>query len=70
MFYTKNVPGWERLVRILMGVAGLAFAAANWSGSAPAMGIGIMAAMLAVTGLVGFCPMCALFGRRQPGKGN
>jgi hypothetical protein len=30
MFYVKNVPGWERALRIAMGLAGLAFAAMNW----------------------------------------
>ncbi|MBC3871668.1 YgaP family membrane protein [Undibacterium oligocarboniphilum] len=64
MFYTKNVPGWERLLRIVMGIMGLAFAAMNWNTSAMMTGVGIMAAMLAVTGLIGFCPMCAMVGRK------
>lgn len=66
MIYTKNVPGWERVARITMGVIGLVFAALNWGGSAMAVGVGVMAAMLALTGLVGFCPMCAMVGRRLP----
>lgn len=64
MFYVKNVPTWERALRVVMGLAGLAFAFAQWGGSALAAGAGIMGAMLAMTGLVGFCPMCALVGRK------
>jgi hypothetical protein len=69
MLYVKNVPGWERALRIVMGLAGLAVAAMNW-GSAPlAVGAGLMGAMLALTGLFGFCPMCAMVGRK-PAKGR
>ena len=64
MFYVKNVPTWERILRIVMGVVALVFAVMNWSTSGLAVGAGIMAAMLAMTGLVGFCPMCAMVGRK------
>ena len=64
MFYTKNVPAWERLARIMMGLAGLAYAVMNWGVSGLAAGIGVMGTMLAMTGLIGFCPMCAMVGRR------
>lgn len=71
MFYVKNVPGWERALRIAMGLAGLVFAAMNWGSASLAtnvvIGIGLVGAMLAVTGLFGFCPMCAMVGRK-PGK--
>lgn len=66
MFYFKtNVPGWERFLRIAAGaaVAVLAFAFARrsvgtWIGIAGGL-------MFAVTGLVGFCPMCAMVGRKS-----
>jgi hypothetical protein len=64
MFYVKNVPTWERAVRLIMGVMGLGFAAMNWGASGIAVGAGIMGAMLAMTGLFGFCPMCAMVGRQ------
>ena len=63
MFYVKNVPGWERALRVLMGLMALGFAAMHW-GQPLAMGAGIMGAMLAMSGLYGFCPMCALVGRK------
>ncbi len=64
MFYVKNVPTWERVLRVVMGLMGLGFAAMNWGASGAAVGIGIMGAMLAMTGLFGFCPMCAMVGRK------
>ena len=64
MFYVKNVPNWERVLRVITGVMALAFAALNWGTSSIAVGIGIMGAVLAMTGLVGFCPMCAMVGRK------
>lgn len=64
MFYVKNVPNWERALRLLMGLLALGFAAMNWGTSGLAMGAGVVGAMLAMTGLVGFCPMCAMVGRK------
>jgi hypothetical protein len=64
MFYVKNVPNWERVLRLIAGVIALAFAAINWGTFSMAVGAGIMGAVLAMTGLVGFCPMCAMVGRR------
>ncbi len=43
MFYVKNVPNWERVLRVIAGVMALAFAAMNWGTSSIAVGIGIMA---------------------------
>lgn len=69
MFYVKNVPGWERALRIAMGLAGLAFAFMNWGTASAAVAAGLMGAVLALTGLFGFCPMCAMAGRK-PVKGR
>lgn len=69
MLYVKNVPAWERALRLAMGVMALAFAVMNWNSSGLAVAAGIVAAMLAVTGLAGFCPMCAMVGRKLD-KGN
>lgn len=64
MFYVKNVPHWERVLRIVMGLMALAFAGMNWGGSSLAIGAGVMGAVLSMTGLFGFCPMCAMVGRK------
>jgi hypothetical protein len=64
MLYVKNLPGWERAVRMLMG-AGLIAAALAYFGPTTvgwAMGLGGATAML--SGLFGFCPACAMVGRR------
>jgi hypothetical protein len=70
MLYVKNLPGWERALRIVMGLAGLVFAAMNWGSVNLAVGVGLMGAVLAVTGLFGFCPMCAMVGRKLDRKGR
>ena len=61
--YVKNVPPIERALRGLVAVVGVglafAFLHAPLSFFAAATAFG-----LALTGLVGFCPMCALVGRR------
>ena len=68
MFYSKNGPTWERIVRVVMGAIGLVYAVMNWGVSGLAVGLGVMGAMLAISGLVGFCPMCALVGRKLKSK--
>ena len=62
-FYAKNLPVWERVLRIVVsavGVAlGLAMLPAPWSWVVAGSAVGF-----AFTGLVGFCPACALVGRK------
>ena len=64
MFYVKNLPNWERILRVIMGIMSLAYSGMNWGVSGLAVGMGIMGAILAMTGLMGFCPMCAMVGRK------
>ncbi len=64
MLYWKNLHSWERLLRIIIGIIGLVFAYLSWGTSTPALIAGVAAASLALTGLLGFCPMCALVGRK------
>ncbi len=64
MLYVKNVPGWERVVRVSMG-AGLLMAAVLHFGATPmGWGVGAMGAMAAMSGLLGLCPACAMVGRK------
>jgi Protein of unknown function (DUF2892) len=68
MFYVKNVPGWERAMRVVAGLAMIAGGLLGFKGEligyilAAAGVVGIM------TGFMGFCPMCALAGRRIEAK--
>ena len=63
MWYVKNVPGWERVLRVVAGIAAVAWALSQLSG-ALGWAVAAAAAGIVVSGLVGFCPACALVGRR------
>ncbi|MDB5967535.1 MAG: hypothetical protein JWQ72_4035 [Polaromonas sp.] len=69
MFYLKrNLPGPERALRLGAGLV-VACAVLFWQPVAWLLWAGLaVAATLALTGLVGFCPACAMLGRR-PVKG-
>ena len=72
MFYRKNLPGWERAMRTVGGVVMIAYGLLGMPGL-PGMpgtmagyliaGTGVVATL---TGFFGFCPMCAMVGRRLP----
>lgn len=61
--YIKNVPPLERLLRILVALVVLGVALlrlpAPWSYLTAVASIGI-----SLTGLLGYCPACAMVGRR------
>jgi hypothetical protein len=68
MFYQKNLPVWERVIRVMMGIA---MAMVGWVGLHGGMlgyGLVAMGVMAALTGFVGFCPACALVGRKLKAK--
>jgi Inner membrane protein YgaP-like, transmembrane domain len=70
LYFKTNLPGWERAIRVAMGVM-LAVLAYLYAPSALMSWLGIgMGAMLAGTGFIGFCPMCAMVGRRYIGTGR
>lgn len=66
MLYVKNVPVWERLVRLAAGVALLACALLYFGPTVAGWAAGAAGAMAALSGLFGFCPACAMVGRRLP----
>ena len=63
----RNVPGWERVVRVVVGLGAVA-GGVVWSVSAGWLGWAAAASGLAfaVTGVVGWCPLCATVGRTLP----
>lgn len=63
MFYSKNLPVWERLVRSLAALAMAYCAYRNW-GTPAAYVWAVGGAVTGLTSVVGFCPMCAFAGRR------
>ena len=78
MFYRKNLPGWERAVRTIGGVVMIAYGLFGMPGLLGMPGLpsmpGTMAgyliagtgAVATLTAFFGFCPMCAMVGRRLP----
>jgi hypothetical protein len=69
MFYPKNVPNIERVLRIslALGLIGLVLFGQNLMGSPSPLIIGIIvitAVSIAITGFVGWCPACWMFGRK------
>ncbi|MHB1956621.1 MAG: YgaP family membrane protein [Sulfobacillus sp.] len=65
----KNVPRWERGLRLAGGVAVIVSAFWTLGGIAREVLIALGAG-LALSGVLGFCPMCALAGRRLKPQGN
>ena len=63
MLYVKNVPNWERVVRVVIGLAVVVAALMGLPGVIGAL-MAVSAAGIVVSGLLGFCPACALAGRR------
>jgi hypothetical protein len=68
LYFKQNLPTWERTVRIVAGLSIVCFAilysTMQWmTWIAVAGGI-----MFAATGFVGFCPMCAMVGRKSLGE--
>ncbi|HYS88396.1 MAG TPA: DUF2892 domain-containing protein [Bradyrhizobium sp.] len=66
MFYRRNLPAWERVARVLGGAAMVACGLVGL----PSLPIGYLIAgagvVTVMTGFFGFCPMCAMAGRRLP----
>ena len=63
MLYRKNIYSWEQGLRI---IAGLALAVFGVLGLGEFWGFGLAASgvALAVTGVFGWCPACAMVGRK------
>lgn len=69
MLYAKNVPNIERALRLLLGIGMIAFVMLGQSminGFPPLFtAIVIFSALfMVVTGFVGWCPACAMVGRK------
>jgi DUF2892 family protein len=65
--FAANVPPLERLVRILLGLAVAAYAFFGLTQAS--LVVAALGLCVAATGLVGFCPACALAGRRLKPRG-
>jgi hypothetical protein len=68
MLYVKNLPAWERAVRVVAGLAMIGCGLFGLKGLAIGYLIAAVGASTLLTGFVGFCPMCAMAGRRPSTK--
>ena len=67
MLYLKNLPTWERLFRLVAALA-MGSCAVHFWGTPVGYVWAIVGISMALTSVVGFCPMCALAGRRIEAK--
>ena len=67
MWYVKNLPVWERIVRF---IGALLMGGCAWHFGMTPVGwvFAASAAITVLTALVGYCPMCAIGGRRAVDK--
>ena len=63
MFYVKNVPNAERVLRVVLGLAA-AGAGIALAGGTVGWLIAASSAGLVMSGLFGYCPACAMVGRK------
>ncbi|MEO5805701.1 DUF2892 domain-containing protein [Devosia sp.] len=64
MFYRKNIYAWEQWGRVVIGLAMLVWGVLPSGGGLLGYGIAAVGVFLGLTGVVGFCPACALVGRK------
>ena len=66
MFYRKNVPSWERIMRVVAGILMIAcgLVGPGIAGTPVGIIIAITGSVTLVTGFIGFCPACAMVGRK------
>lgn len=62
--FERNLPGWERLLRGAGGIAMIGYATIAPPGGWLTAGLIALGATMLAMGAVGFCPACALLGRR------
>lgn len=64
MFHLKNLPTWERIARATMGFAIAAGGLTLMPETTAGYALAATGAMTALSGFAGFCPMCAMVGRK------
>lgn len=64
MIYRKNVPSLERRVRIGAGVLAAIAGFTILQGQSYGNMVGMTGAFVVLTGFFGFCPACAMVGRK------
>lgn len=62
LFLTRNVAGWDRILRLLPAALSAWAFTQGYIAAALAIGMGVVSAMLLVTSLTGTCSIYGLFG--------
>lgn len=67
MLYQKNLPIWERAVRVVAGLLMIAcgLLGPGIKGTPVGYVIAATGGVTILTGFVGFCPACAMVGRKS-----
>ena len=63
MSLKRNVPNWERGLRIAVGIALAAGGLLIWKLSVLGIAVAATGGVALLTGAAGLCPMCAIAGR-------
>ncbi|OYV01718.1 MAG: hypothetical protein CFE45_03620 [Burkholderiales bacterium PBB5] len=61
---SRNLPGWERLLRLAIAATLAGLAVLGLTTGWATVAVLAAAAGTAITALAGFCPACAMVGRR------
>ena len=64
MLYRKNLPNWERWLRVMMGLALIVYGLFGASSLFLTLLALVGALVVIVTGFMGYCPACAVAGRK------
>lgn len=64
MFFKKNLPMWERVARFVVAIGMVAYGLISFQGLPMGYMIAGAGIFTALTAFVGFCPACAMVGRK------
>jgi len=64
VLYRKNVFAWEQVVRLVAGAAMIGYGLMGAPGTTMGYVLAAIGLYTALTGVFGYCPACAMIGRK------